>query len=300
MNLQNTYKPGVKVLDVYPASGIWSHSVYNALRPSQHILMESRKEYSKWWEQYLPSIPVAHNFNLQHLDPFVWKSYIHLTDDTKLLDPGFQSRDHIHTDFLLTGYVTNEQLLMQWLACLANQNWVQRFGSVKMLLWVPSSSAMKIMAEPGTGLRAKCSLVRETFSETKVIALPDDKSISKFSKGIIERDDPILYNPADGSSKSIPLTLLEINPIDHKLDTYVWDYVVKQLMSARITPLSQSLGYLGPAATEFFEQHLQPDFLERKPKDLSSEDFEIIVEIFNIWPFKPNSLIDTLDDTREL
>lgn len=300
MHLQNTYKPGVKILDVYPANGVWSHAVYNALEPSQHILMENRKEYCKWWEQYLPSLPVKNNFNLQQLDPFVWKSYIQLTDETKLLQPGFQSRDHIHTDFLLTGYVSNEQLLMQWLACLANQNWIQRFGSIKMLLWVPTSSAVKIMAEPASSFRAKCSLVRETFSKTKVIAVPDDKSILNFSKAIREQDDPIVFDSADGSWRSLPLTLLEIDPIDHDLDVYTWDYVVKQLMSARITPLSQSLGYLGPAATDFFENHLQADFLQRKPKDLTAEDFKTIVEVFNLWPFKPPSLIDTLDESREM
>lgn len=300
LNLGNYYKHNTKVLDVYSTNGLFSSGIYNSILPEQYIMMENRHEFRDFLLEYKESQAEPNNLQLRDLDPYSWKSFIEITDNTKLLQPGFQSRDHVHTEFLLAGSCTNEGLLMQWLACLGNQNWIQRFGNVKMLLWVPNSSAIKIMATPGANSRAKCSLTRETFSNTKIIAVPDDKDLKKYNKDSLSKDETILMDPSEFSNKALPLTLLEIDPLDHNLDTYSWEYVVKHLMSASRKPLHDSVNFLGPAAYDFFVAHLPVEYWSKTARELTSEEVKEIVRVFELWPFKPTALVGGIDEVKEL
>jgi len=262
--------------------------------------MENRKEFNTYLTDYISTLPSDNTFEIHNLDPYSWRSFLDITDKTKVLEPGFQSRKTLHSNFLFTGHVSNEGLLMQWLACIANQNWIQRFGNVKMLLWVPNSSALKIMAYPSGTSRSKCSVLRETFSNTKLIAIPDDKDVEKYDSRLLQKDEPILVNPLGYSSAKLPLALLEIDPVDHDIDTYAWDFVVKQLMTSRTKPLNETLNFLGPAALDFFKTHLSPEFLKRGAASLNAEEFADLVRIFKLWPFKPDSMVDSLDDVKEM
>ncbi|CCH45504.1 Mitochondrial replication protein MTF1 [Wickerhamomyces ciferrii] len=263
--------------------------------------MEDRKAYYNYLHDiYFPQLPEGHNFDLQLKNPYTWTDYIHLTDGTRVLDPGYQTRDKLHSNFLFTGLIHNEALVMQFLSCMANQNWLQRFGNVKMLLWIPNSSAVKIMARPDTRERAKCSVVRETFCDAKLIATPDDeKSLKSFNNNLLSNDDPIIFNPKS-FSKASKYTLIEFNPKDHDLDAFAWDYVVKQLMASRNTPLDKSLNHLGPAAADFFVTKIPLNLLGKVPKNLTSEEFKFLLEVFQSWPFKPDSLLETVSFGKEM
>lgn len=301
LKLENHFKQDTKVLDVYPSNGLFSGALYNRILPEQHILMENRKEFNNWLNDYISTLSEPHTFDLHKLDPYNWKSFLNITDDTKILQPGVESRDHIHSKFLLTGYCCNEGLLMQWLSCLGNQNWIQRFGNVKMLLWVPNSSAIKIMASPSTTNRNKCSVTREAFSNTKVIALPNTKDLKKYDHKLLDVDQPLLIKPDDFSNSKVPLALLEIDPLDHHVnDVFAWDFVVKQMMASKVKPMEESINFLGPAASDFFQQHLSEDIWAKTPRDLTAEEFNEIAKLFELWPFRPRSLVDVIDDTREI
>jgi transcription factor 1 len=301
LQLNKFYKEDVKVLDVYPNNLVFSTSLYNNLRPSQYVLMETRKDFLQHIKQYLETIKtIEHNFQLAPLDPYVWKSYLKLTEEDKTITPEFQTRDHIHTNFLFTGNVSEEGLLMQWLACLGHQNWMIKYGNVKLLLWVPEASAIKITAPPSSPARAKCSVVTQTHSYCKLIAIQSAARKKKFSAEVIERDDPLIIDGAAFSSAS-PMTLLEINPKDVPVnDIYSWDYVVKSLMISKTLPLIDAVNNLGPGAEQYFSQRMSKKLLQTKIKDLSSDAFLEITTHFDNWAFKPDTLFESLVSDRGL
>lgn len=259
--------------------------------------MDHRPDYITHIKNYISTLPQGHTFQHIPSNPYNWKSYLKITEDEPILQPGFETRDHIHSKLLLTGTINDEGLLMQWFACLGNQNWMQRFGSVRMLMWVPEASAIKLLADPGLVTRGKCSIVRETFSDTKILAVADTKRLLKFPQSRLEKDSPLLYQESDVSGPKNPLALLEINPKDHEVqDMLSWDYVTKNLMILKRKPLSDSIRNLGPAADVFFLEHLPRDMLEKSVNKLTAEEFIEITRVFDLWPFKPDVLIDGLID----
>ncbi|KAH3678937.1 hypothetical protein WICPIJ_008765 [Wickerhamomyces pijperi] len=292
------YGSDLRILDVYSSNLIFSTALHNKLQPAQHILMENRIDYSKHIQQYLPQLPQGHTFEHIPLSPFEWKSYLSITEpQSTILDPGFQSRDHIHSKLLLTGTVNSERLIMQWYACMGNQNWIQRFGNIRMLLWVPEASAIKLLADPGMKTRGKCSIVREAFSDSTLLAVAESSRLNKFPARVLEADSPLLFKESDVSGPKHPLALLEINPKDHSLeDILSWDYVTKNLMILKKKTVGESIKNLGPGSDQFFKQHIPEHLWNKTVSDLTATEFMEITRMFDLWPFKPDFLIDGMID----
>ncbi|CDR44367.1 CYFA0S14e02278g1_1 [Cyberlindnera fabianii] len=293
----------LSILDVYSGNMLMSCALHNALRPNQHLLLEPRLAFSKHIDDHITSLSSSdstssHTMEHLKLNPFNWSTYLELTDPkTGILQPGKETRDHIHSKLLMTGYIHEEGLLMQWLACMGNQNWIQRFGNVRMLLWVPEASAIKVLAGAGAAARHKCSLVRETFSDTRLLATTDTPKLAKdaFDKTTL-REGKTLVIDADDFSGS-PMSLLEINPKDHSIeDVYSWDFVTKNLMILRTKTVAESVRNLGAGAGEYFDDKLPRELMKKRVKDLVADDFVHITRVFDLWAFKPDDLWESTID----
>jgi transcription factor 1 len=259
--------------------------------------MESRLEYSKYITSYLGSLEMSHKFQHFNLDPYQWQSYLDITEKEKIVEPGYESRDHIHSKLLFTGSCHVEGLVMQWMACMGNQNWIQRFGNVRMLLWIPQASALKIMAPVSVRERSKCSIVREAFSDARIVALPNSSKLSSFKEEIIQ--ESIIFDEKDFSNPAYPMALVEFNPKDTNIDDmYTWDFVTKNMMILKTRPVSESIKNLGPGAEIYFKEKLNEKLWKQRVNSLTATDFHTITKVFDLWPFKPDTMIDFLSDER--
>lgn len=254
--------------------------------------MDSRKDYYNNSIKYLNEIKsISNNFQFVKKDPFNWQSYLDITDVDKIFVPRFEERDHIHKHFLYSSNVGDEGLFMQWLGCLGHQNWLFRFGNVKMLLWIPESTAIKVIAPVGSNSRARCSVIAQTFSDCKLIAVQKQGNLKKFNQTVLENDDPLLVD-ANAFTGSVPMTLIELNPKDTAVyDIYSWDFVVRNLMILKRLTVAEAVKNLGPGAEDYF-QLLPKELLKTTIKELDSEDFMTITKLFDAWAFKPPSLFD--------
>lgn len=304
LQLEKTYGDckDLKVLDLYPGPAQQSLIFHNRYKPKQHLLLDNRIKFVKFWEENLNSIP----FQRINLDPYDWKTYLYLIDETKQFEPEKQSRDHINNKLLVMANLTDkkmEGLVMQWYNCIGQRNWIYRFGRVKMLLWVSTTTAIKLLALPGYSIRQKCSVVRETFTNTKLIALTEDKEAKNIPDEVILRDDPIWINhndtlptKADGN----PMALLEIDPLDFEVNKEIWDYVTQNLMILRQTPLIESIESLGPGALDYYTKTINnPDFMKKKPNSLSAKDYLNIADLFEKWPFKPDIYLNFYSHSQD-
>lgn len=302
LKLEQTYKnfQEVKVLDLYPGPAQQAAIFYNRYKPKQYALLENRPDFSKHLKEEFYASPLE----VFESNPYEWSSYTDLIDKTRQFVPEKQPLTHINDKFMVTANLTNhahEGLLMQWFACIGNRNWLQRFGRVKMLLWVPTSAAAKLLATPGSHLRSKCSVVREAFTDTKLIALTDTKERELFGKSEFERYNPILFANSDAwQIRDKGIALLEINPNHHNIDLDNWDYVTKHLLILRKTPLTESLNCLGHGGKDYFNQKIQDKgFLNKTPGDLTNYEFLYLTDLFDKWPFKPDIYMDFVDVYQE-
>ncbi|SCU84515.1 LAFA_0D10374g1_1 [Lachancea sp. 'fantastica'] len=299
----------LKVLDLYPGPSQHSAVFYNRYKPTQHVLMDSRPDFVKHISEF-----IVHNkgcesaMQLYKHDPYDWQAYTDLIEVDKILTPSTMGRESIHDKFLVMANLTGmigEGLFMQWLACIGNRNWLQRFGRVRMLVWVQQCTAVKLLAKPGDQLRAKCSLVTEAFTETKLLAAATNtkklSGNSKISESMLAEHQPVMFEQQDVWPPSgKPICLLEINPKNHTIELDNFDYVSKHMMILKSTPLFDSLDSLGHGGKEYFREVVKDQKLLAKcPKDLTLHEFLHITELFDKWPFKPDIYLDFIDVFQE-
>ncbi|AQZ16396.1 MTF1 (YMR228W) [Zygosaccharomyces parabailii] len=302
LSLEKIYKNShkLKILDLYPGPGQHSAILYNRFNPTQYGLMETRPDFlAALHDNY-----DGYALQLFQKDPYEWSSYTSLIDEEKKFVPEQQSGDRLNDRFLVVANLTNasqEGLLMQWFNCIGNRNWLQRFGLVKMLLWVPVSAAAKLMAVPSMQLRSKCSVVREAFTNTKLVAISDATAKKQFDEIIWKESAPIVFdNEETHPTRGSGIALLEVNPKSHTIDLDNWDYITKHLLILKKTPLRDAVESLGHGAKEYFSQRIKdPNFLNKCPVDLTNEEFIFLADLFNLWPFKPDIYVDFIDVYQE-
>lgn len=300
LQLQKVYKDcnDLKVLDIYAGPGQQSLIFNEKFRPKQQLLMDNRPKFTNFWETHLK----GSHLQLSTQDPYSWESYLMLMDYQKIFVPETQDRGHIHNKFFVMANVTDkkyEGLIMQWYNCIGQKNWVHRYGRVQMLVWMPTATAVKLLAPPKSSARSKASLVAETFTESKLIAITDDTAATKMDKLILQQHDPIMIKHADtvpNKRPQIPMSLLLITPRNVTFNKDNWDYITKQLMIQRKTPFEDAAEALGPGGREYFTQVLQDkNFMSRNAASFSAEEFILLTDIFTNWPFKPDIFMSLFD-----
>ncbi|CCF56636.1 hypothetical protein KAFR_0B03390 [Kazachstania africana CBS 2517] len=304
LDLKKTYGDckRLKVLDLYPGPLTQSIVFNKRYNPQQHVLMESRPSFVEHIRSTLKEDNSA--FQLSELDPYDWKSYIKIMEETEQFVPATQNRNYIHDKFFVMANVTekkHEGLLMQWFNCLGVGNWIQKYGRVKMLVWMPTSTAAKLLAKPSTKLRAKCSVVCEAYSISNLIALSNVQDFKQFDKDTLEKSSPVVLEEHDIVPESgASIALMEIDPLEHNIACDEWDYVTKHLMILKKTPFNDAVESLGHGARDYFRGKIANEaFMKRHPITFTAEEFKYLTSIFSNWPFKPDIYLDFFDYRQE-
>lgn len=302
LQLQKTYRDSSqwKVLDLYPGPSQQASLFYNRFKPKQYAMMESRPDFLHHLKEEFAGSPLE----VYGKDPYEWSSYVELIDTSRLFTPEKQSLDHINDTFLCLANLTSsghEGLLMQWYSCIGNRNWIQRFGRVKMLIWVPTTAATKLLAVPGTVPRSKCSVVREAFTDTKLVATCETKEMDLFDQTVLDSDKPIIFSHKDvWPIRDKGISLLEIDPKAHDIDLDNWEYVTKHLLILKKTPLLEALDSLGHGGKDYFRCKIdRKELLQKTPGELTNDDFLYLTNLFANWPFKPDIFMDFVDIYQE-
>lgn len=296
----NFYGPNkTVVLDIYSGTAVFSAALQNHIQPHRHVLMEPFPVYSK----LLSSLERRPEIYYDEEDPFRWSAFQNLVKN-RVYEPQIKSRDHVHNAMLFTAnllHAQGEQLVTQYLNCVTNQNWIQRFGRVRLLLWMRAATAEKLLAGPGEMARHRLSCQRESCCDARVVLHKNPKHSSTDRVGrapypkvlqspLISTDEIDL---ARDFTKAVPdVSLIELTPHEHQVEHVdEFEYVVKNLCMLKGTPLAQSLNALGPGAVDDLSPQLS-DLLNVKPDHLHFADFQRITDVFVRWPFKPEHLHD--------
>ncbi|EDO17866.1 hypothetical protein Kpol_1043p56 [Vanderwaltozyma polyspora DSM 70294] len=298
LKLEDTYGDfsKVKVIDLYPGPSQHSAIFNNRYKPAKHVLVENRASFlSHIKETYTDS-----KFGIYDKDPYEWSTYTDMIERHKVLTPEVQSRDKIHDKFLAIAHLTNsssEGLFMQWLTCIGTGNWIMKYGRVKMLVWLPTATAVKLLAVPGKVGRSKCSICTEAFTDTKLIAYTEGKEVQKFNQDLLKRHNPLEIKNADTAPIVLDsISLLEVNPKKNDIQLEYWDYVTKHLMILKTRKLSEALESLGHGARDYFAANVKDiSIFDKFPAELTNEEFIYLTDIFYKWPFKPDIYMDFID-----
>ncbi|ODV61210.1 RNA polymerase specificity factor [Ascoidea rubescens DSM 1968] len=279
----------MSVLDMYSGCPIYSSALFNFLTPQKYVIMSTQKNILKNIDKIAldrRSQGLA-TYETYSADPYSWASFIALTNLDKALTIEKQDYSKVHDSFLITGNLTLktiEALLFQWAFCMANKNWLQRYGDVRMMFWIPFKLLNKVIPKPGN-LR-RMSMIFETFTNLKVIA-----SSTKFDGEDLDAD----YYQLDlkDFTRDEDIALIEITRKDFDFDIEIWEFLTKKIFSTPSATVRTNAGFIYPGAIEWFESKDDiKGFLNKPSKELTKDEIVKLVNAVSVWPFKPDIYMD--------
>lgn len=302
LDLKQKYQDPSKlnIVDIYSGFGLLSTMINYELTPKKHILIENHYSTIPHYEKILPLINQNPNSEIIHYvkSGYDWDTYKHLTDTDKLLDVSKQSRDKIHDELLIIANVLShsfaESLFAQWLLCIAHENWLQRFGRVRMICIIPEATAQKFLAGPGFFRRNKGSVKRDIYSDCKLIAINESGGDNHqpdgwgYDPNVLINDQPIIIPITAVQPATLRYAVVEVVPKAlPNVNVESLEFVSQILMYKRSHPIFEGLKFVSPGALEDLGPKLQ-HLAHKTPRDLTADEFKYIVDVFEKWPFKPN------------
>ncbi|KAK9470290.1 S-adenosyl-L-methionine-dependent methyltransferase [Dipodascopsis tothii] len=169
LSKQYSYSNDLTIIDGYPGVGLWSRTLNQALQPKKHVCLEVFRSYYQWLETYNSDLIANGQMSLVPHDPFKWTSYLDIVKEG-LVSPPTVPLNRVHDSLLFTMNLTSvqgDQLLGQFLGCIGNRNWIQKYGRVRMLLWVRPTLAQKVLAQVGDVSRNKTSVLASAYADVR-------------------------------------------------------------------------------------------------------------------------------------
>lgn len=313
MDLKTKYpnaKGNLDIVDVFSGSGLFSTMLNYELKPRNHIILEKEKNNVKTWQSRMEYL-LEHgnneeNFRFFDLDGYDWGSYRRLIEDRKVINPQKQDRSKVHDQLLIVANLTSasngEPLLAQWIQCCAHQNWLQKYGRVRMFLFIRNASSQKFFSSSTFLKRNRAALKRDIYTESRLLAVSDSSDPKELSPGegfdpqLLFDDQPLLLHRAAVAPTSGDLTMVEIvpRPALQDLDVHEVDFLCQVLMYKSHLTTLETLSIVAPGAAEDLGGKIRKEVLQKKPRNLTREEFLEIYKAYNTWAFKP-SYEDTFD-----
>lgn len=318
LRLKDLYKEGnVDIVDVFSGYGLLSSMINYELKPRNHIIIDDTKDNSQIWENRIKFLEKqtqnAENFRYHKMDGHSWSTYKTLVDDLKVILPKTKPRSNVHDELLVVGNLTSpkhgESYFAQWITCCAHQNWLQKYGLVRIVAIVLQSTALKFLAGPNFSKRNRSALKRDMFTKLRLIAISDALYDAKEPVGdaydpvrLIE-DQPIVIPQGALSPAKTDLAVVEIVPRAFDADKVADVEFLAQILMYKSSShtVADALKYLAPGASEDLAPLIRSDILEKTGRQLTRQDMEALTDVYCAWPFKPlyeDTLSFFTDDTR--
>lgn len=313
MDLKQKYpnsEGNLDIVDVFSGSGLFSTMLNYELKPRNHIILEKEKNNVNVWNSRMEYLKThgnnKENFRFFELDGYDWKTYKKLIDKYHVLSPEKQDRSKIHDQLLIVGNLSSstngESLLAQWIQCCAHQNWIQKYGRVRMFLFVRNASSLKFLSSSTFSKRNRAALKRDIYTESRLIAVSDSTDPNELSPGeaydpqVLFQDQPLVLHKASVAPTSGDLSVIEIVPRAdlQNLDVHDVDYLCQVLMYKSHLATIDSLSIVAPGAAEDLSGKISKEILQKKPRNLTREEFLEIYDAYSTWAFKP-PFHDTID-----
>lgn len=318
LNLKSKYpnSHNLDIVDVFSGYGLLSSMINYELKPRKHVIIEDTKENVHIWEERIKYLKDKtgnkENFELFPHNGYNWSTFEKLINEDKVIQPQVKPRDEIHDELLLLGNLTpqkfGESLLAQWIMCSVYQNWLQKYGRIRMICLVPEATAQKFLSGARFPKRNKSAIKRELFTDSKLVgivesnndhAIPDGND---FDPNLLVKDQPYLIPSRSILPVGALLAVIEIDPKNiPPMDFDMMEYILQILMYKSTGKLSEALAQLAPGAEIDLAPKIPQEILNKCPRDLLAEEILIIFNAFDKWAFKP-SLTDTIgivqEDTR--
>jgi len=231
---------------------------------------------------------------LDNVKPVAWES---------------QEPPNIHFISHLPNTVHGDQLLAQIFRCMPDKSWLFKYGRVPLSLLMTESIWERTSADIRNKTRCKLSVIAEAVSDCSEV-LPsaltpfDEHFYPPNSSETEESSAPKKKRKATGRPIGVPYVAVNVTP---KVRPFVqpglldkWDYVTRKLFVLKASSVAKGIPSVAPGAGALLTM-LANDVipggknidLNKQIRRLTVEEWALIVQAFDEWPFAPEELMVT-------
>ncbi|KLO18360.1 S-adenosyl-L-methionine-dependent methyltransferase [Schizopora paradoxa] len=301
---------GKIVIEAYPGAGALTRSLL-ALPPSRLkklIVLEDNPVLFndlKVLEQHDPRITVIPRSG------FLWLSYTELEAQGLLKDVNpvawkSEAQPNLHFISHLPNTVHGDQLLNQIFRCMPMESWLFKYGRVPLSFLMTESIWERTSADIKSGTRCKLSVIAEAVSDcTKVVPSSDMHYNEHFypPTGVDDEVPAKKKRKSAGRQSGVPYVAVNVEP---RAKSFIkpglldkWDFILRKLFVLKASPLQKGIPSIAPGAASLMsilKNHIPGGNCldtEKQIRRLTVEDWALIVEAFDAWPFAPEDLLVT-------
>lgn len=295
---------GATIVEMNPGRGVLSGALQMAVEPKQHILLEPNATFGPMLQQVQNESggKVVHD----RRDGYHWNTYTHLVDEG-VLQPIKAAAHEINHDLLFVGNLLfnhGEQLVVQFMSCVAERLWLQKYGRVRMLLLVPTPLAVRFLTRQGEMHRNRIGVMAEAVADVQLVVHGPLSKATATKPLHLQRCPDSIPSYITDVHPSTSFCLLDITPLPENRVHCPWewfDYTVKQLFVTRKAPIVVALDNMVAGGSELLQSN--PHIASSKTvQDLSLSEMDDLACSLYKWPFRPKHLwtemIDDLEKDR--
>ncbi|CAG7853781.1 rRNA adenine N(6)-methyltransferase {ECO:0000256/RuleBase:RU362106} {ECO:0000256/RuleBase:RU362106} [Serendipita indica DSM 11827] len=258
---------------------------------------------------YLPYLEVLAKLDkrviVRPLNGWLWSSYSEIMKEGLLDDIMVQEWDnsirgvhppHPNLHFVATTIPfgeTGEALFNQMFRAVAGHEWLFKYGPMPWSAVLPYSSWKRAVAPLESNQRCKLTCMVEATVEPELVV--DVEMMEDHATHFFPPYKKINDHMVAANFRPLGFQVMRVAGIPE------WDYVLRSLWINKTTPIKKSLKHISAGARNMvnYLDDSKVYILEKHPKNLTLDEWGILMKAFNDWPFHPTDL-GTLSDSIKL
>ncbi|ESK97403.1 mitochondrial rna polymerase specificity factor [Moniliophthora roreri MCA 2997] len=299
---------GKVIVEAFPGPGQLTRALLKLPkeRIDRIIVLEDYKNYYEYLHPLEGLDPRVKVLNLSGLS---WETYDILHEQGLLVGIEAHSWDaglHPKLQFIshLPINVHGEQLINQFIRFIPDRHWLFQYGRVPMNFLLSEYIWQRLTSKD---LLIRCKLTAVADATVDCTVLLDDE-LQPYRDNFYPVPS-LLANKLDakvtGNRKAgVPFQAVSVIPTEKQIigpgEMEAWDYCLRRLFVQRATPIEKAITLLGPGAGSLLEEIAGKVPLEKSPRELTMDQWCVILKVFNEWPFAPAdlSIADLIEDSE--
>ncbi|KAM0748365.1 S-adenosyl-L-methionine-dependent methyltransferase [Meredithblackwellia eburnea MCA 4105] len=275
------------VVEPYAGPGGLTRALLELKNVKRVIAIEEAYRYRTYLEAALPPGDDPSRLAVITSDPFQWETYTEIEERGLLKDVEKVSWDQVHPNLFLACQLPHtrhgEQLFVQFLLTSAGKMWYYQYGRFQMGYLGPDEYWSKLTAPPGSTKHAKLAVFLPMLMQAERYDGYHD----------FEPLDEYFHRP---KGKSVKLSAIKLTPnVRVPVKNFEsLEYCTRNMFISKAQPWRKAVAALSPGAENLIPAMEKAGITKGdvKVRDLTLEDWTIIANIFDDWPFRPATLFD--------
>ncbi|GAA5977643.1 hypothetical protein JCM11641_006887 [Rhodosporidiobolus odoratus] len=274
----------VVVVDAWAGPGGLTRAYLELPNVKKVIAIEEAHRYSPM----LDTLKERHGDRFERVtaESFLWESYTEAEEHFKDIVPKHPF-SNVHPSLFFSAQLPNNTygnlMFFQLVAAAAGQMWYHQYGRLQMGFLAADTFWNKIFASPGEAAHHKLSVLIPAVAHlSRVQTLgglrPPELNFHK------PRGDPGLF----GAVKAVP----RVTPLVKNYDAL--EFVARNMFVTKANTWPKALASAAPGAVNLVDKAVAAGLtdLKKTVNQLSLEEWVILADIFEDWPFRPTNLFD--------